>query len=110
HLGRPFQGTPREHAVVLGWAKLPNTVMKLSALPEAERYPHRKVEPVVKALVAAWGAERLIYGGGWGAGGTAKSYRAARERVSGMLGGFTVTERAAVLGGNAARLFGWAPG
>ena len=25
HLGRPFQGTPKEYAVVLGWAKLPNT-------------------------------------------------------------------------------------
>src|SRR3712207_8048110 len=29
HLGRPFQGTPAEHAVVVGWAKLPNTIMKL---------------------------------------------------------------------------------
>jgi predicted TIM-barrel fold metal-dependent hydrolase len=109
HLGRPFQGTLREHAVVLGWAKLKNTVMKLSALPEAERYPHRKVEPVVKALVAAWGETRLIYGGGWGAGVTAKAYRAARERIAELLGGLTAAQRAAVLGGNAARLFGWVP-
>ena len=39
HLGRPFQGTPQEHAVVLGWAKLPNTVMKLSSLPEKDAVP-----------------------------------------------------------------------
>src|SRR5262249_42597048 len=31
HLGRPFQGSPEEYAVVLGWAKLPNTIMKVSS-------------------------------------------------------------------------------
>jgi hypothetical protein len=31
HLGRPFQGSAEEYAVVLGWARLPNTIMKLSA-------------------------------------------------------------------------------
>ena len=46
HLGRPFQGTPQEYAVVLGWSKLPNTVMKLSSLPEKGQYPHRDVGPV----------------------------------------------------------------
>ena len=41
HMGRPFQGTPAEHAVVLGWAKHDNTIMKLSSIPDAKMYPHR---------------------------------------------------------------------
>ena len=48
HLGRPFQGSPEAYAVVLGWAKLPNTIMKLSSLPAKEQYPHRDVGPVIR--------------------------------------------------------------
>jgi predicted TIM-barrel fold metal-dependent hydrolase len=106
HLGRPMQGTPKEHAVVVGWAKYMNVVVKLSALPEPERYPHRKIAPVVRQLTAAFGAARLIYGGGWGAGVTAKAYRAERERIAGYLAHLKASERAAILGGNAARLMG----
>jgi len=74
HLGRPFQGTPKEHAVVLGWAKLPNTIMKLAAIPSEREYPHRDVKPVVKQLADAYGADRLIYGGGFGEDATVASY------------------------------------
>jgi predicted TIM-barrel fold metal-dependent hydrolase len=45
HLGRPFQGTPAEHAVVVGWSKLKNTVMKLSAIPAQARPPNRIAPP-----------------------------------------------------------------
>jgi predicted TIM-barrel fold metal-dependent hydrolase len=51
HLGRPFQGSPEESAVVLGWARLPNRIMKLSSLPAKEQYPHRDVAPVITDLV-----------------------------------------------------------
>ena len=108
HLGRPFQGTPKEHKVVLDWAgKYKNLIMKVSSLPEPEKYPHRKIAPVVKGVIEAYGAERLIYGGGWGAGVSAKAYRAERERIAGYLGQLSAEERAAVLGGNAAKLFGF---
>jgi predicted TIM-barrel fold metal-dependent hydrolase len=110
HLGRPFQGTPKEHKVVLDWAgRYKNAVMKVSALPEPEKYPHRKIAPVVKGITQAYGADRLIYGGGWGAGVSAKAYRAERERVAGYLAHLSAAERAAVLGGNAAKLFGFGP-
>jgi predicted TIM-barrel fold metal-dependent hydrolase len=105
HLGRPFQGTPKEHAAVLAWARYKNTVMKVSAVPEPEKYPHRKVGPVLKRVTEAFGADRLIYGGGFGAGVTAKAYRAERERIAGYLAHLTAAERAKVLGGNAAKLF-----
>jgi len=107
HLGRPFQGTPEEYAVVLGWAKLPNTVMKLSSLPARDQYPHRDVGPVIKDLVGRFGPDRLIYGGGFGAGATGESYRAYRERVRSYLPDLSAGDQAKVFGGTAARLFGF---
>ncbi len=107
HLGRPFQGTPEEHAVVVGWSRFPNTVMKLSSLPEKGQYPHRDIAPVIRTLTDAYGPDRLIYGGGFGAGATPESYRGNRERLLSYLMHMTAEDQAKVLGGNAARLFGF---
>jgi predicted TIM-barrel fold metal-dependent hydrolase len=108
HLGRPFQGSPEEYAVVLGWARLPNTIMKLSSLPAKDQYPHRDVGPVIRDLVKRFGPDRLIYGGGFGAGATGANYRAYRERVRSHLADLSPEDQAKVLGGTAARLFGFA--
>jgi predicted TIM-barrel fold metal-dependent hydrolase len=107
HLGRPFQGSPEEYAVVLGWSKLPNTVMKLSSLSTREQYPHRDVGPVIKDLVRRFGPDRLIYGGGFGAGTSGASYRAYREKLRSYLTDLPAEDQAKVLGGTAARLFGF---
>lgn len=105
HLGRPFQGTPQEHAVIVRWSRFKNTVMKLSAIPAERDYPHRAIGPIVKQLADAYGADRLMYGGGFGAGATGASYQAARERVAGYLTHLSSADQAKVLGGTAARLF-----
>lgn len=107
HLGRPFQGTPDEHSVVVGWSRFPNTVMKLSSIPEQRQYPHRDIAPVIRTLTDAYGPDRLIYGGGFGAEATAESYRGYRERLRSYLEHLTAEEQAKVLGGNSARLFGF---
>jgi predicted TIM-barrel fold metal-dependent hydrolase len=107
HLGRPFQGTEKEHAVVVGWAKYEHVVMKLTAVPDRRTYPHRDPGPVVKQLAEAFGADRLMYGGGYGAKATANSYKAERERVTGLLAHLSEADRAKVLGGTAGRLFGF---
>ena len=107
HLGRPMQGSPEEYAVVLGWEKLPNTIVKLSALPRKDQYPHRDVGPVVRELVKRFGPHRLIYGGGFGAGATGASYRAYREKVRSFLSDLSAADQAKVLGGTAARVFGF---
>jgi predicted TIM-barrel fold metal-dependent hydrolase len=108
HLGRPFQGTPEEHAVVVNWARLRNTVMKIAALPATTEYPHRDVGPIIKQLSEVYGADRMIYGGGFNATATPISYRAAYERVRGYLSHLKMEDQAKVLGINASKLFGWA--
>jgi predicted TIM-barrel fold metal-dependent hydrolase len=107
HMGRPFQGTPEEHAVVLNWAKLDNTIMKLSAIPPQTMYPHRDIQPIVKQLTDAWGAERMIYGGGFGSETTGESYRQAFERARSYLAHLSTADQAKILGGTAAKLFGF---
>ena len=105
HLGRPFQGTAKEYAVIVRWARFPNTVMKLSAIPAKETYPHRDVAPVIRELADAYGPDRLMYGGGFGAGVTAESYRHTRDQAAAYLSFLPEADRAKVLGGTAARFF-----
>jgi predicted TIM-barrel fold metal-dependent hydrolase len=107
HLGRPFQGTPEEHAVVIGWGKRPNTIMKLSAIPLQRQYPHRDIAPVIRRLTDAFGADRCIYGGGFSETATGESYRAERERTRGCIAHLSTEDQAKVLGGNAMKLFGF---
>ncbi len=108
HLGRPMQGTPAEHEVVIRWARFDNTIIKLSSLPSMQSYPHRDVQPVVKRLTSEFGAERAIYGGGFNATATPQSYRAAFENAAQLLGHLTAAEQRKILGENAVRLFGFA--
>ena len=62
---------------------------------------------MIKDLVERFGPDRLIYGGGFGAGATGASYRAYRERVRSYLTDLSAEDQAKVLGGTAARLFGF---
>jgi predicted TIM-barrel fold metal-dependent hydrolase len=105
HLGRPFQGTPEEHAIVMNWSRFPNTTMKLSAIPDQRQYPHRDIRPVIKTLTDAYGADRMIYGGGFGADATPESYVAAFERARSYIDHLSADDQARILGGNAVRLF-----
>lgn len=107
HLGRPFQGTPKEHAVVVRWARFPNTVMKLSAFPQQHHYPHRKIKPVIRELVDAFGPERMIYGGGYNGAATGESYRGFRELARTHIDHLPASAQAKILGGTAAELYGF---
>jgi len=107
HMGRPFQGTPAEHAVVLKWANYENTVMKVSSIPDQATYPHRDIAPVIRQLTDAWGAKRMIYGGGFNAEATGESYRQSFERARSYLAHLSAGDQDRILGGTAARLFGF---
>lgn len=107
HMGRPFQGTPEEHEVVIGWSRLPNTILKIASVPQKTSYPHRDIGPVIRRLSDAYGPERMIYGGGFGADATPASYRRYREQVAEHLVHLSERDRQMILGGTAARLFGF---
>lgn len=109
HLGRPFQGTPKEHRVVVDWSRFPNTVMKLSAIPSNRSYPHRDIRPIIRELTKAYGAERMMYGGGFNAAATGDSYRAAFESARELIAHLSSKDQALILGGTAARLYGFDP-
>ena len=105
HLGRPFQGTSDEYDVVLSWARFDNTIMKLSSIPAQTSYPHRDIQPIIRQLTGAWGAERMMYGGGFGADASGSSYDQAFQRARGFLTHLSRAEQDMILGGTAARLF-----
>jgi predicted TIM-barrel fold metal-dependent hydrolase len=107
HLGRPMQGTLEEHARVINWSRFKNTVMKLSAVPEKRQYPHRDPAALTRRLTDAFGPDRMIYGGGFNENATPASYKAERERIAGFLGHLSDADRAKILGGTAAKLFGF---
>ena len=107
HMGRPLQGSTKEHAVVLRWADLGNTVMKLSSLAGVSEYPHRPIEPIIRQLTDAWGAERMIFGDSFGADSTGETYAAAFNRARGYLSHLSAAAQDKVLGGTAAKLFGF---
>ena len=81
--------------------------MKLSSIPSNASYPHRDIAPIIKQLTESYGADRMIYGGGFGADATGDSYRTAFERAESFIGHLTESERAKILGGTAVRLFGF---
>ncbi|MDG2129759.1 MAG: amidohydrolase family protein [Fuerstiella sp.] len=108
HLGRPMQGTIREHDVVVRWSRFRNTVMKISSLPDQNRYPHRDAGPVIHKLTNVFGADRIIYGGGFNSQATGDSYRNYRQQVADALSHLSDDDRSRILGGTAQTLFNFA--
>ncbi|QOV90382.1 amidohydrolase family protein [Humisphaera borealis] len=106
HLGRPFQGTPAEYDRVVKWSRFRNTVMKLSSIPATTTYPHRDITATIRRLTETFGPDRLMYGGGFDAGATGASYRAAIDAASKYLAHLPASDQAKILGQTAARLFG----
>lgn len=105
HLGRSFEAKPEDIDRVLRWADFPNVVMKLSSLPAPDAKEATELPRIIRRLADAFGADRLIYGGGFDEKATAESYRRERERLAGLLSFLSLDARAKVLGGNAAKLF-----
>jgi predicted TIM-barrel fold metal-dependent hydrolase len=65
HLARAGQGAPAEYDGVLALAEYPRTVMKFSGwvYSSKEPPPHRDLVPLVRRTLAAFGADRMIWGG-----------------------------------------------
>jgi predicted TIM-barrel fold metal-dependent hydrolase len=109
HLGRPLQGTPEEHARVLGWSRFKNTVIKLSAIPPRTQYPHRDAAPAIRRAADAFGPDRMIYGGGFEPNSSPDAYAVARERLLSYVSHLSPADQDKVSGGTAAKLFKFDP-
>lgn len=88
-------------------AARPNTVCKLSGLV-TEAGPDWTVDdlrPYVEHLLEVFGPERLLWGSDWPVVNLAGGYDRWREATLKLLAPLSDAERAAVLGGNAARVY-----
>lgn len=114
HLGKPpVGGGSEEHAV---WRKLiataahhPLVHAKLSGLYSAsgplDAWKTAQVRPFVEDALELFGPERLMYGGDWPVSVLAGGYGRAWETYGELLAPLSPHDRAAVLGGTAARFY-----
>jgi L-fuconolactonase len=88
-------------------AARPNTFCKLSGLvtEAAPDWRLGDLRPYVDHLLAVFGPERLLWGSDWPVVNLAGGYDRWREAALALLGGLSEGERAALLGGNAARVY-----
>ncbi|HZU19416.1 MAG TPA: amidohydrolase family protein [Candidatus Dormibacteraeota bacterium] len=121
HLGLPLtplrpgrHGTPRPIRPpastldeVLALARHPGCHVALcgQASFSQEPYPYRDLDPLVRALYRAYGAERLLWGSDAPWSLSDPGYERALELPDCQLPGLSAEERQAILGGNARRLF-----
>jgi L-fuconolactonase len=111
HLGKPrikAEGFAEWRAAIAPLAACPNATAKLSGLvTEADwaRWTVDDLRPYVTEAVALFGAERLMLGSDWPVCLLAGSYGAVRTAMLDALGGLTATERAAILGDTATRVY-----
>lgn len=94
---------------VLAGAEHENVFVKISgfhyATELAWEFPYREAWPIVGNLVAAYGAERLMWGSDYPAALGKVTYRQSLEMVKSQLPFLTVQQRNEILGGTARRVF-----
>lgn len=107
HLGLPYSNKLELHDKFMRWSRYPNTVMKISSLPDRKKNPDLDVTLLLRAMVKEFTPRRLIYGGGFNDTPTADAYRAQREAIRVHFAHLSANDQALIQGGNAARLFGF---
>ncbi|MFJ5842425.1 amidohydrolase family protein [Streptomyces shenzhenensis] len=114
HLGKPPVGGGREdraewHRLIAAAAKHPRVHAKVSGLYSAsgalDAWTTDEVRPFVEDALELFGPERLMYGGDWPISLLAGGYARTWEAVCELLAPLAPDDRAAVLGGTAARFY-----
>lgn len=110
HAAKPRR-TPGWEEGMRALAALPWVQCKLSGLmtelaPEERADPLAALRPIVARLLDWFGPERLIWGSDWPVMTLAASYDQWVALTGELLRDLTEAERAAILGGNAARFYG----
>lgn len=111
HLGKPpGRVAPADYARLLApLARLPHVHCKLSGLvTEADwhGWQAEQLLPYARIALEAFGPERLLFGSDWPVCTLAASYAEVVDLAEQALLDLTPSEREAVFGGNAARLYG----
>jgi predicted TIM-barrel fold metal-dependent hydrolase len=110
HLARPdLSETSRENActALLCLARHDNVHVKLSALPElsAVAYPHQDVWHCVRAIVDAFGAERLLWGSDYPFTAVGGTYADSLTVLDQILPDLPAADRQSIVAGTARRLY-----
>ncbi len=113
HLGRPqvALGEPEGvYADTLALAQFPNVYMKISGLPvsSAEAYPYRDVWPYVQLALSHFGPDHCMWATDFPWITEQCGYDVCLRLVTEQFDFLTTAERRALLGGTAARLWGFA--
>jgi L-fuconolactonase len=112
HLGKPpiASGSLTPWAAdIREFAALSNTVCKLSGMvTEADwsAWTADTLRPYAEAVLDAFGPDRLMFGSDWPVCLLASTYEQVFTTAIDLLGPLSETERSAVLGGTAARVYG----
>lgn len=104
HMGRFGMGKPEDFDAVLALAKYPRVYFKFSGWGYSSKSPapHPDLQGPMKRAMAAFGAGRILIGG---LGHKGEEHRKARAVLDTAFAFAMADERAAILGGNAAKLF-----
>lgn len=88
-------------------AARPSTVCKLSGLVTEARpdWTTDQLRPFVEHLLGVFGPQRLLWGSDWPVVELARGYDAWRQAAEQLLAGLSAPDRAAIFGGNAARVY-----
>ncbi|MEK9661457.1 MAG: amidohydrolase family protein [Alphaproteobacteria bacterium] len=103
-----------------GWAELPNLLalaefdnvcVKISGAGTLshEAFPYRDIREPVNRIVDAFGIERCLWGTDWTRAVALLSYEQGVDAFT-QEDWFSASDRAALMGGNAARVYSWTPG
>jgi len=104
HLARAGQGSAAEYEEVLRLADLPRVYMKFSGVSYSskQQYPYRDVQPLVRRVFKAFGADRILWGG---LGMDSKQFEQQAALFEEMYAFASDADRAKIRGLNAMRLF-----
>ncbi len=88
-------------------ARRPNVAAKLSGLTTAAGagWTSGELRPAIEAALDAFGPERLMFGSDWPVCLALSSYAEYLEAIEGLLAPLSASERAATMGGTAARIY-----
>jgi L-fuconolactonase len=119
HLGRvDLKANDAEEQIknLLALARHPNVWVKVSELTSISvsgRYPYKDTYPLVKRVYEAFGPDRLLWGTGFPGATRGQAERPSLDDELALIEAhipfFTAADRVKILGGNAAKVWGFTP-